>query len=128
MTKEEAIISLKKYGEIRLEQQFIQTRLEHHSRRLAAAEKDHDKGMEQHRIDELEKVAEENRRYMEDVEVCLDCMPPRQRRVLWHFYVRRSDDYIEILNEKLNVERSQIYRIKTKAEQTFAALYTKTFY
>ena len=128
MTKEEAIAKLKKYGEIRLDQQFVQTRLGYHRRRLSVAETEHRRNIEQQRVESLEKVEEENRRYMEDIEVCLNCMPPRQKEVLWHFYVQRSDDYIEILNEKLNVERSQIYRIKARAEITFAALYTKNFY
>jgi len=65
---------------------------------------------------------------MEDMEVCLDCMSPRQHRVPWYFYVRRSNDHIEIPNEKLNMEHNQVCCIKTKVKHTFTALYTKTFY
>ncbi len=63
-----------------------------------------------------------------DVESCMELLSDRERCVLWHFYVQRTDDYIEILNEKLCVERSQIYRLKDKALQKFAMLSMGDFY
>lgn len=65
---------------------------------------------------------------IQDVESCMELLSERERCVLWHFYVQRTDDYIEILNEKLCVERSQIYRLKDKALQKFAMLSLGDFY
>ncbi|MBQ8604216.1 MAG: hypothetical protein IJ410_05190 [Oscillospiraceae bacterium] len=65
---------------------------------------------------------------IQDVESCLEYLDERERCVLWHFYVRRTYDYIEILNEKLCVERSQIYRLKDKAIQKYAMLSMGDFY
>ena len=44
-----------------------------------------------------------------------ELLSDREMTVIHHFYIERTWDYIEILNEKLGVERSQIYRIKDKA-------------
>lgn len=65
---------------------------------------------------------------IQDVESCLEYLSERERCVLWHFYIQRTDDYIEILNEKLCVERSQIYRLKDKAIRKFAMLSMQDFY
>lgn len=128
MTREEGIKRLVKYGETIREQVFIDAKLAVHRRRLAVAETDCSKQVEQHRVARLEKITEENLRFTEDVEACLNSMPPREKEVLWQFYVDRGFDYIGSLCEKLGVERTQVYRIKDRAVLTFCCLYTKDFY
>ena len=128
MTKEEAVKRLEKYGRVRHDKDFLSARIEAHRYRLKHARNEHAARLEQHRLDKLTEAEKANRLFMEDIALCLSYMPEREKEVLWHFYVRRTYDYIEILSEKLHVERSQIYRIKDKAILTFAALYTKCFY
>lgn len=128
MTREEAVALLKKYGRVRLQQEFMDIRIETHQRMLKYAENNHRRDIQRHRLEQLEQVHRANRDFMAEVDGCLSLLDRRQKEVLWHFYIERTYDYIEILNEKLNVERSQIYRIKDRAITAFAALYTKDFY
>ncbi len=64
---------------------------------------------------EMKKTYDANREYLQDMDCRMNVLDEREMTVIYHFYIERTWDYIEILNEKLGVERSQIYRIKDKA-------------
>ena len=64
---------------------------------------------------EMEKTYNANSEYLKDMGCRLALLNDRETTVIHHFYIERTWDYIEILNEKLGVERSQIYRIKDRA-------------
>lgn len=129
MYREEAIKKLKNYSRIKHQQEFLNIQLraleERYSRLPPGCE---DKPAKLSAINRLKSVYNSNREYMEFIENCLSCLSERERVILWHFYVERTYDYIEIINEKLHIERSQIYRLKDKALRTFAMLSQGDFY
>lgn len=129
MYREEAIKKLKNYSRIKHQQEFLNIQLraleERYSHLPPGCE---DKPAKLSAINRLKSVYNSNREYMEFIENCLSCLSERERVVLWHFYVERTYDYIEIINEKLHIERSQIYRLKDKALRTFAMLSQGDFY
>ena len=125
MYKKQAVEQLKEYSRAReradllaIRKKALKTRLEDDSNRrttLAVLER-------------VEKAIADDKVLMQEVESCLALLDEKEKCLLWHFYVQRTDDYIEILNEKLCVERSQIYRLKDKALQKFMMLSLVDFY
>ena len=61
--------------------------------------------------------------FMADIEYCFKVLTDREYCVIYHFYIHRTWDYIELISEKIGVERSQIYRIKDKAMKKLVAAY-----
>lgn len=49
----------------------------------------------------------------------LDSLTETQRLVLERFYIYRTPNHVEDLMERLNIERSQVYRIKEEALRQF---------
>ena len=129
MYREKAVSKLKNYSAIKHQQKFLTVQLAALEDRYNHLPQDYpDKEAKLSTINRLKSVYRSNEEYMEFIENCIDFLNERERTVLWHFYVERTYDYIEIINEKLNVERSQIYRIKDKALETFAMLSQGDFY
>ena len=129
MYKEKAVKKLKEYSRIRYQQEYLRVQLAVMKDRFEHLPPDSkERPAKLATIKRIESVYSSNREIIEDVETCLSFLPERERTVLWHFYVERTDDYIEVLNEKLNVERSQIYRLKDKAIERFSMLSQDAFY
>lgn len=74
-------------------------------------------------VQRLERNHRANASFMADIEYCFKALTDREYCVIYHFYIHRTWDYIEIINEKIGVERSQIYRIKDKAMKKLVAAY-----
>ncbi len=128
MNKDSATNKLKTYSAVRFQQQFLRIKIEGLKDRLRRLPEYSDIAAKEAEIARLEGVWRDNRRFMADVETVLNYLPERERLTLWYFYVERTHDYIEILNEKLNVERSQIYRIKDNRLELFMLLSVEEFY
>ena len=78
---------------------------------------------QQQTLNRLERTYAANREFLADLEYCFQFLDLRERTVLHHFYIQRTWDYIEIISEKIGVERSQIYRIKDKALKKLVLAY-----
>ena len=74
-------------------------------------------------LQRLERNHAANKSFMADIEYCFKVLTDREYCVIYHFYIHRTWDYIEIINEKLGIERSQIYRIKDKAMKKLVMAY-----
>ena len=74
-------------------------------------------------LDRMQRTYNENREFIADMDCCLQVLNDRERLVIHHFYIERTWDYIDILSEKLGVERSQLYRIKDRAMKKLVLAY-----
>jgi len=126
MYKEQAIKLLREYGQAKEREPFLAMKKQVLTERI----NNETGNMQANRavLKRVEQAIAADSITIQDVESCLEYLSERERCVLWHFYVQRTDDYIEILNEKLCVERSQIYRLKDKALRKFAMLSMQDFY
>lgn len=126
MHKEQAVEQLKEYSRAKERRPFLEMKLQALQRRMERyPEKIRATMAVMARIEETVKA---DSMIIEDVESCLEMLDEREKRLLWHFYIHRTYDYIEILNEKLCVERSQIYRLKDKALEKYMMLSLASFY
>ena len=117
MYKHRMLRMLKDYGHIKRMQPVLAQQIENTKWQL---EKRGDRvtssGMSRSQaLVEMEKTYNANSEYLKDMDCRLALLSDREMTVIHHFYIERTWDYIEILNEKLGVERSQIYRIKDRA-------------
>ncbi len=128
MNREEAVRTLKNYSAVRFQQGFLEKQLQGMHYRYDHLPPGADSRRHLAAIKRVEGVYRQNRQFMARVEECLDYLPQRQRLALWHFYVRRTDDYIDILCEKLALERTAVYLLKDKALDTFCMLSQGDFY
>ncbi len=117
MYKHRMLRMLKDYGDIKRMQPLLAQQIENTKWQL---EKRGDRvtsgGISRSRsLAEMEKTYAANSEYLQDMDCRLTVLDNREKTVIYHFYIERTWDYIEILNEKLGVERSQLYRIKDKA-------------
>ena len=117
MYKHRMLRMLKDYGNIKRMQPVLAQQIENTKWQL---EKRGDRvtssGVSRSRaLIEMEKTYNANSEYLKDMDCRLSLLNDREMAVIHHFYIERTWDYIEILNEKLGVERSQIYRIKDRA-------------
>lgn len=126
MYKEQAMEQLREYSRARERADFLALRAQVLKQRIESGADSSRATMAV--LKRVEKAIETDRMLIRDVESCLECLDEREKTVLWHFYVQRTYDYIEILNEKLCVERSQIYRLKDKALQKYTMLSIAEFY
>ena len=117
MYKHAMLRKLKDYGSIRrmqplLKQQIANSRwnLEKHGDR-----QDNTGCWRSDAVARLEETYSANREFLQDMESCFTLLNDREMAVIHHFYIERTWDYIDILSEKLAVERSQLYRIKDQA-------------
>lgn len=69
--------------------------------------------------DELTHNAHRIKSHIESVDNALKLMRPNEREALYKFYVHRTDEYIAELKKDLRYEKSELYRIKTRALNTF---------
>ncbi len=74
-------------------------------------------------LDRMQRTYNENREFIADMDCCLQVLNDRERLVIHHFYIEHTWDYIDILSEKLGVERSQLYRIKDRAMKKLVLAY-----
>lgn len=125
MYKHRMLRMLKDYGDIKrmqpvLAQQIENTRwqLEKRGDRVTSSGISRSQSLE-----EMKKAYDANREYLQDMDCRMTVLDEREMTVIHHFYIERTWDYIEILNEKLGVERSQIYRIKDKAMKKLCTAY-----
>lgn len=125
MYKHAMLKQLKDYGTIKqmqpvLEQQIAATewQLEKHGDRTTHS------GLSRSRtLARLQRTYAANREFLLDIDCCLQVLDNREKLVIHHFYLERTWDYIDILSEKLGVERSQLYRIKDKALRKLCLAY-----
>lgn len=125
MYKHAMLRQLRDYGTIRrmqpvLKQQIesAKWRMEKHGDRIAGSGQSRSEA-----IAHMERTYSANREFIRDMESCFNVLTDRERTVIHHFYIERTWDYIEILSEKLSVERSQLYRIKDKAMRKLVLAY-----
>jgi len=125
MYKHAMIKHLKKYSRLRRAQPVIRMQVENARRKYdytlsATGKEDEERKM---LINRLERRYRSNEDYISEMDGCMQFLTDKEKTVLWHFYIERTYDYIEILNDKLGVERSQIYRIKDKALSHLSLIY-----
>lgn len=119
MWKQVVIEDLKKYGEIQRAQPLLQSQIKMAKERFFYNEQIGD--THKNTLDKMVKIKKMEQHYQEnqfsadEILAALHLLEEREKTVLHYFYIDRPFDYIEILSEILNVERSQIYRIKDKA-------------
>jgi len=125
MYKHAMIKHLKQYSRLRRAQPVIRMQVENARRKYdytlsATGKEDEERKM---LINRLERRYRSNEDYISEMDGCMQFLTDKEKTVLWHFYIERTYDYIEILNDKLGVERSQIYRIKDKALSHLSLIY-----
>lgn len=77
--------------------------------------------------DELQRAKQLTTEWLEWVNGALTALSDTERDLLDKFYVNRQRGHVERLCEKMNVEKSEVYRRKEKALRRFAlALYGAT--
>ena len=126
MYKEQTVELLREYSRAKEREHFLQIKAKVLKARLENSRDNH--RATRAVLQRVEDAIAKDRITIADVEACFDVLDEKEKCLLWHFYVQRTDDYIEILNEKLCVERSQIYRLKDKALQKFMMLSLVDFY
>lgn len=63
----------------------------------------------------LKILLEANRKMIEIIERGLNHLDELEKKILTHFYINRQRDHVEALKEELNIEKSQVYRLKNQA-------------
>lgn len=110
---------LKKYSEIRKVQPVLNAQVAALNRKIERYEQQGKSGGEMldsfALLKKLERTVSANQEVLEDMDGVFQFLSRREKDVIWHFYIERNSDYIDILCEKLGLERSQVYRIKDKA-------------
>lgn len=125
MYKHAMLKKLKDYSTIKRMQPILERQMESAKWRL---EKQGDRltpnGLTRTRmLDRMQRTYNENREFIADIDCCLQVLSDREKLVIHHFYLERTWDYIDILSEKLGVERSQLYRIKDRAMKKLVLAY-----
>lgn len=125
MYKHAMIKQLKQYSQLRMAQPVLQMQIENAKRKCnrISSQTSGSDAERQMLVNRLERRYRANEDYISEMEGCMQFLTEKEKTVIWHFYIERTYDYIEILNEKLGVERSQIYRIKDKALRHLSLIY-----
>lgn len=125
MYKHAMLTQLKNYGMVKRMQPVLarqidgaKWRLEKHGDRLTP------EGLTRSRmLERMQRTYRENREFLADIDCCMQVLDDREKTVIHHFYLERTWDYMDILSDKLGVERSQIYRIKDRAMKKLVQTY-----
>ena len=119
MWKKIVLEDLKKYAEIKKLQPILQLQVQNMENKIRRKSKEGSTDsyvLEQLMcLKKMQRTVKANQEFLDEIDRVLEFLPPRERVVLYNFYVDREYDYIENINEELNIERSQIYRVKDKA-------------
>lgn len=67
----------------------------------------------------LKMLKEANEKIVKIIERGLDSLDKTERLILDSFFVSKKHDHVEMLKDKLNLEKSQVYKLKNQALYKF---------
>lgn len=126
MGKEKVVKLLRQYSVLRKTQPVLRRQIDSLKKIIEQNPGDGNGPERLKSVKRMESAYRLNESMMQRMDNAIEFLDGREKSVLWHFYINRTPEYMDLLAERLAVERSQIYRIKDRALSKLEAMYFGT--